>query len=169
MKVLPSHTGEVTAARDGQAASASTAEPTRSFASVLASSTTPATVPGTDVSPTATTAPATTAAPSAINLRKGEAMTAVNGHSYAEIHGGKRDGLYVNTSNNKRRGQAFVLVHRNGREYHIYGHGKNRLVVALRKPEHADAQKKPATDTQTTAAAGTGGATAGTTPTVSAS
>ena len=88
-------------------------------------------------------------------------MSAVNGHSYAEINGGKRDGLYVNTSNNKRRGQAFVLVHKHGREYHIYGTGKNRLVVALRKPEPHETPKTGPTNT----AAGTGG----TTPTVSAS
>ena len=145
MKVHPSHTGEVTAARTGHAASASTAAPaSTSFASVLAST--------------------TTAAPAAITLRKGEAMSAVNGHSYAEINGGKRDGLYVNTSNNKRRGQAFVLVHRNGREYHIYGTGKHRLVVALRKPDHADTPRTTAT-TPANTAAGTGG----TTPTVSAS
>ena len=157
MKVIPSHTGEVTAARTGQAASTSSSATAAkaSFASVLASSSTAAPVPGTDVTPT------TTAAPSVISLRKGEAMKAVAGHSYAEIDGGKRDGLYVNTSNNKRRGQAFVLVHKHGREYHIYGTGKNRLVVALRKPDHADTQKSASTNT----AAGTGGVT----PTVSAS
>jgi hypothetical protein len=144
MKVHPSHTGEVTAARTGHAASASTAtKASTSFASVLAST--------------------STAAPAAITLRKGESLSAVDGHSYAEINGGKRDGLYVNTSNNKRRGQAFVLVHKNGREYHIYGTGKNRLVVALRKPDHADTPKTATTPANT--AAGTGG----TTPTVSAS
>jgi hypothetical protein len=88
-------------------------------------------------------------------------MKAVQGHSYAEISGGKRDGLYVNTTNNKRRGQAFVLVHRNGREYHIYGTGKDRVVVALRKPAKADTQNTAPTNTAT----GTGGVT----PTVSAS
>lgn len=158
MKVLPSHTGEVTAARTGQAAStpSSATAAKASFASVLASTSTAAPVPGTDVTPTTTAA-----TPPAISLRRGESMTAVAGHSYAEIDGGKRDGLYVNTSNNKRRGQAFVLVHKHGREYHIYGTGKNRLVVALRKPDHADTQKTASTNT----AAGTGG----TTPTVSAS
>jgi hypothetical protein len=155
MKVIPSHTGEVTAARTGHAASASASKASASFASVLASTSTAAPVPGTDV------APAAPAAPLAISLHKGEAMSAVNGHSYAEINGGKRDGLYVNTSNNKRRGQAFVLVHKHGREYHIYGTGKNRLVVALRKPDASDTQKTASTNT----AAGTGG----TTPTVSAS
>lgn len=153
MKVLPSHTGEVTAAA-AAATPATTNAPTSgaSFASVLAKEST-ATAPGTDVAAT----------PPAIALGKHETMTPVTGHAYAEISGGKRDGLYVNTSHNKRHGQAFVLVHKHGREYHIYGHGKNRVVVCLRKRE-------PTPETTTTAtapspaAAGTGGAS----PTVSA-
>jgi hypothetical protein len=163
MKVHPSHTGEVTAARFGNAAktlaatkaSASSA----SFAGMLATQTgqtTSGTVPATDV------ASSTTTTASAVKLRKGESMSAVHGHPYAEISGGKRDGLYVNTSNNKRRGQAFVLVHRNGREYHIYGTGKDRVVVALRK--HADTDTPKATTAPNTAAS-----TGGVTPTVSAS
>jgi hypothetical protein len=161
MKVLPSHTGEVAAAQTRQAASThpSATAASASFASVLAKQSTTAattTTPGTDV---ATTTPA------AISLNKGEAMKAVNGHSYAEIDGGKRDGLYVNTSNNKRRGQAFVLVHKHGREYHIYGTGKDRVVVALRKPAHADTQTTTPPTTTSNTASGTGGAT----PTVSAS
>jgi hypothetical protein len=137
MKVHPSQTGEVTAARTAHAAgTAAQSTSSASFASVLASTTTEPVQP-----------------------RKGETMSPVSGHAYAEISGGKRDGLYVNTSHNKRHGQAFVLVHKHGREYHVYGTGKDRLVVALRKPDH-DAAKPPAT-----APASTGGAT----PTVSAS
>jgi hypothetical protein len=146
MKVHPSHTGDVAAAR---ATSASTKTPARtSFASLLAQSTT--TAPGTDVSTQSTVA-----------LRKGETMTPVTGHAYAEISGGKRDGLYVNTSHNKRHGQAFVLVHKHGREYHIYGTGTDRVVVALRKPTETAKHDTATTNT----ASGTGG----TTPTVSAS
>jgi hypothetical protein len=165
MKVHLSHTGEVAAAQTGRAAStsASPKEASASFASVLASqaSTTPATTaPGTDV---ATTTPAP------ITLKKGEAMTAVNGHSYSEIHGGQRDGLYVNTTNNTRRGQAFVLVHKHGREYHIYGTGKNRVVVALRKPAHANTQTNTTSNTTSNPASNTATGTGGVTPTVSAS
>jgi hypothetical protein len=36
------------------------------------------------------------------------------------------------TSGNKRDGQAFVLVKRDGKEFHIYGSGKDRLVVCLK-------------------------------------
>jgi len=154
MKVHPSHTGEVTAAQTGQAAAQLATAKTSGahFASLLASTT------------------ETSKADTPIHLKKGEAMTAVKDHAYAEIKGGKRDGLYVNTSGNSRRGQAFVLVHKHGREYHIYGTGKDRVVVALRKPS----EKKVDTtntasgsgDTSTTTTTGGLGQT---TPTVSAS
>jgi hypothetical protein len=148
MKVHPSHAGEVTAAQTGHAAAklASTASGS-GFANVLASTTD------------------TTKAESSIKLNTGESMSPVNGHAYAEISGGKRDGLFVNTTGNKRRGQAFVLVHKHGREYHIYGTGKDRVVVALRKP--AEKTGTP----NTTSSSGTTTTTGGlgqTTPTVSA-
>ena len=157
MKVHPSHTGEVAAAQShGNAATKLASKPSASaasFANVLAKQST--------ATATAPTTEATTEA-KAVKLRKGESMRAVDGHSYAEISGGRRDGMYVNTTNNKRRGQAFVLVHRNGREYHIYGSGKDRLVVALRKRE-------PDHDTPKATAPNATVKTGGTTPTVSAS
>jgi hypothetical protein len=153
MKVHPSHAGEVTAAQTGHAAAKLASTNSGSgFATVLASTTD------------------TTKAESSIKLNKGESMSPVSGHAYAEVHGGKRDGMFVNTTDNKRRGQAFVLVHKHGREYHIYGTGKDRVVVALRKP----AEKK--TDTvNTTSSSGSTSTTTSTgglgqsTPTVSAS
>ena len=69
---------------------------------------------------------------------KGEKTTPVEGHAYADITAGPRNGMFVNTSGNKRDGQAFVLVKRDGKEYHIYGSGKDRLVVCL-KPRKDDA------------------------------
>jgi hypothetical protein len=60
------------------------------------------------------------------------------GHAYADITAGPRNGMYVNTSGNERDGQAFVLVERDGKEHHIYGTGKDRLVVCL-KPKNDDA------------------------------
>jgi hypothetical protein len=164
MKVHPSHTGEVAAAHTAPSAtrnaatSAAASSSSTSFAGLLAKESA-TTAPGTD---TTTTTPVATTDTAAVNLRTGETMSPVDGHAYAEISGGKRDGLFVNTSHNKRRGQAFVLVVKHGREYHIYGSGKDRVVVALRKRD--DAPKASATPTD--AAAGTGGAKV---PTVSAS
>ena len=68
--------------------------------------------------------------------------------------------MYLNTSGNKRDGMAFVLVKRDGREYHIYGSGKDRLVVCLpRKKDDAEhtAPAKAKTESKSTAPAGTTG------------
>ncbi len=76
-----------------------------------------------------------------LKLRKGEEITAVAGRrNYAEITKGAREGMYINTSDNARRGEAFVLVRRNGKEFHVYGSGKDRLVVGQHDPK-ADASE----------------------------
>lgn len=75
-----------------------------------------------------------------VTLRKGEEMQAVEGHAYSEITKGARDGMYINTSGNARHGQAFSLVRKDGKEYHIYGTGKDRLVVGFHIPKSGDAQ-----------------------------
>lgn len=71
-----------------------------------------------------------------LKLRKGEEITPVAGRRrYAEITKGAREGMYINTSDNARRGEAFVLVRRDGKEYHVYGTGKDRLVVGQHGPK----------------------------------
>jgi hypothetical protein len=128
MKVLPTQSdvavAQTTDFRTDEAATAS-------FKSALAqASSTDSTAAGTDV-----TTPATDeAVPAGVKLRKGETIKHVEGHAYAEISGGKREGLYVNTSGNVRNGQTFVLVRKHGKEYHIYGTGKDRLVVGFHMP-----------------------------------
>jgi hypothetical protein len=82
---------------------------------------------------------------------KGEKSKAVDGHKYADITAGPRNGMFLNTSGNKRSGQAFVLVKRDGKEFHVYGTGKDRLVVCLRRND--DAKPNTKTDTTTTAPA----------------
>jgi hypothetical protein len=62
----------------------------------------------------------------------GETTQAVEGHKYADIVAGPRKGLFLNTGSNARAGQAFVLVKKNGREYHIYGTGKDRVVIGMK-------------------------------------
>ena len=81
----------------------------------------------------------------------------VEGHAYSDILSGPRNGMYVNTSGNKRHGQAFVLVERDGKRYHIYGEGKDRLVVCL-KPKKVDAETKTTAPAAGTAPSGTSGA-----------
>jgi hypothetical protein len=93
-------------------------------------------------------AKASTTETAEVTLRKGEEAAAVEGHAYSEITKGAREGMYVNTSGNVRHGEAFVLVRKNGKEYHIYGSGKDRLVVGFHTPSSSDkAEKKPEVDT----------------------
>jgi hypothetical protein len=115
MKVLPTQNGEAAAAQPAETHvdTASNA----SFKAVLASATT------TDE-----------AVPAGVKLHKGEKIEHVEGHAYAEVTAGDREGMFINTSGNVRNGQAFVLVRKHGKEYHIYGTGKDRLVVGFHMP-----------------------------------
>ena len=81
---------------------------------------------------------------------KGEKTTPVDGHAYADITAGPRNGMFINTSGNKRDGQAFVLVKRDGKEFHIYGSGKDRLVVCLKRKDDADEKPKSTAPSVTT-------------------
>jgi hypothetical protein len=69
--------------------------------------------------------------------------------------------MYINTSGNARDGEAFVLVKRKDREYHIYGSGKDREVFSVKR----SSEPKTSTDTTTTTPTTTTGTTTGTTPT----
>jgi hypothetical protein len=64
----------------------------------------------------------------------GETTKSVDGHKYADILTGPRKGLYLNTGHNSRAGEAFVMVRKNGREYHIYGTGSNREIFSVKDP-----------------------------------
>ena len=95
---------------------------------------------------------------------KGEKSTPVEGHHYADITKGPRNGMFLNTSGNKRDGQAFMLVKRDGKEFHIYGSGKDRLVVCLKRKDDADDTAKAKAKAKTEPAApATGSVPSGTT------
>jgi hypothetical protein len=83
------------------------------------------------------------------DLKKGEKLSKVDGHQFARIKGGDRDEMCVNLSGNARSGQAFDLIWRDGRQFHVYGSGKDRSVVEV-------GHKAPST---TTPAASTGSTT----------
>jgi hypothetical protein len=84
-------------------------------------------------------------------VKKNETFKGVEGHAYVEITSGKREGMFVNTSGNVRNGEAFVVARKNGKEYHIYGSGKDRLVVGFHVPktdvpEETGGASAPSTD-----------------------
>lgn len=60
-----------------------------------------------------------------------ETYKAVDGQRYEEIVSGPRNGMFINRSGNQRDGEAFVLVKRNGREFHVYGTGADRQVIPI--------------------------------------
>jgi hypothetical protein len=62
---------------------------------------------------------------------KGERTQKVPGHNYVEIISGPRNGMFINNSGNARDGDAFVIVKREGREFHIYGTGEDRAVFEV--------------------------------------
>ncbi len=140
MKVLPTQTGD--AVTTPVADTRTDAANTRAFKAALAHAATDTSHAGTDVTTTTTAA---TDGNVAVKLRKGETMEHVEGHAYAEITAGSREGMFINTSGNVRNGQTFVLVRKNGKEYHVYGTGKDRLVVGFHMPS-----SKPADDTGST-------------------
>ena len=75
----------------------------------------------------------------------------VSGRGYADILNGSRSGMYLNTSGNRRDGDAFVLVKREDREYHIYGTGKHREIFSVKDPSNKTASTDTTTDTTKTA------------------
>jgi len=101
---------------------------------------------------------------------KGERTQAVKGHSYKEIVSGPRNGMFINNTGNKRDGEAFLIVKRHGREFHIYGTGEDRSVYEVGRAR--DAATDGGTTTSGTTTSGTTGTTgttgtAGTTGTTS--
>jgi hypothetical protein len=83
----------------------------------------------------------------------GEKSSAVEGHKYADITAGPRKGMFLNTGSNARSGEAFVMVRKSGREYHIYGTGENRRVIGLKT---ADEKNNGAVSTTTPTSTPTG-------------
>jgi hypothetical protein len=76
---------------------------------------------------------------SASSAPKGERTQKVEGHNYVEIVSGPRNGMFINNTGSTRDGEAFLIVKRHGREFHIYGSGEDRKVFEVgRKREASD-------------------------------
>jgi hypothetical protein len=135
-------TQAISAAKTGGTPAARTAavEGVKSFANVLAKSS--------NTASSAETTPAKAAA-----RPDGEQTKKVDGHRYAKIINGDDKGLYLNqVAGNPRLGKAFRLVERDDHVFHIYGTGKDRVIVGVTPKATADA-------TTTTTAPATGGTT----------
>src|SRR3954447_13280364 len=106
--------------------------------------------------PTSTDSTSSSSSSSAPKAPADETTKQVTGRAYADILTGSRSGLYLNTSGNVRDGQTFALVKREGREFHIYGTGKDRQIIGLRKPAEVAADTGSTSTTGTTTAGPTG-------------
>jgi hypothetical protein len=160
---------------DALRASASLAAPIASAASTAATTTT-----GTPTS-ASTTEGAETDSPKSFatlfteaekSLKSGEQLTKVDAHPFARIKGGDRDDMCVNLSGNGRSGQAFDLIWRGGRQFHVYrGEGAGHVVVEVGKKTAAktDAAAGAGATTTTDATANAGAATGTTTTPAGAS
>jgi hypothetical protein len=85
---------------------------------------------------------------------KGEQWAPVEGHSnYADILGGKRNGLYVNISGGIRDGMAFQIVKKGDKVFHVYGTGKDKQTIQV--------EPKEAKETKASSGAGSGSTAAG--------
>jgi hypothetical protein len=89
---------------------------------------------------------------------KGETTRAVKDHpAYVEIMSGPRNGMFINMTNNERRGEAFTLVRREDRDLHIYGTGKDRRVIISWHKDQPAHQNDAAKDSQDATKPATGG------------
>jgi hypothetical protein len=138
-----------------QVARTSSKAPTASlFSTALASATTKA-----------TTSSDTSNVSTSTKVPKGEKSQRVEGHAYDEVTAGPRDGMFINRSGNKRDGQAFAMVKRDGREFHVYGTGKNRLIVEVKRSKDDDDNTTNTTDNTSNSSSGGSGTTTTTSPT----
>jgi hypothetical protein len=131
------------------------------FSTALAKASTKATTKATTSSDTSSAQNVSTST----TVPKGEKTEHVKGHAYDEVTAGPRDGMFINRSGNKRDGQAFARVLRGDREFHIYGTGKHRLIVELRRKDTDTGGTATTPDTSSqTGSSGSSGSTGTTAP-----
>jgi hypothetical protein len=95
------------------------------------------------------------------DLKKGESLTKVDGHEFARIKGGTRDDMCINLSGNERSGQAFDLIWRDGRQFHVYGgKGADHKVVEVGHKAADSTSTSTDNSTSTDTKSASGGTTA---------
>jgi hypothetical protein len=110
--------------------------------------------------------PSSASSSSASAAPKGERTQKVAGHGYVEIVSGPRNGMFINNTGGKRDGEAFLIVKRHGREFHVYGTGADRAVYEVGRAREGAATPSPtATNGTADTTATSGASTTGTTGT----
>jgi hypothetical protein len=131
-----------TGATPGSAAAKSFAGELARFtrsATAPAASTPAATTPASGT-PAATKPAATKPAEVKIVARPdNEHTTKVAGHPYARIENGRDKGMYLNQlDGNPREGAVFKLIERDDRVFHVYGKGRNMVIIEVTPKEKSD-------------------------------
>jgi hypothetical protein len=94
----------------------------------------------------AATTDTTVAATKAAARPEGEMTKKVAGHPYASIENGSDKGRFLNQlAGNARQGSVFKMVERDDRIFHVYGTGKDKVVVEVKSASKSDATATPAT------------------------
>jgi hypothetical protein len=66
----------------------------------------------------------------------GEQTKKVAGHPYARIVNGDDKGMYLNqVAGSPRQGGVFRLVSRGDHVFHVYGTGKDKVIIGLQAPD----------------------------------
>ena len=88
----------------------------------------------------------------------GEQTKKIAGHPYSRIENGADKGLYLNQlEGSPRKGSVFRLVERDDRVFHVYGTGRDRVIVEVKTQSKSDSDSTTSTTpttskTQTTPA-----------------
>ena len=90
--------------------------------------------------------------PSRLEPPKGETWGPVkDAKSYADILSGPRNGYYVNLQQGSvREGQVFHIVKRDGKEFHVYGEGDDKVWVEVGASKKKKADSAAASGTEAT-------------------
>jgi hypothetical protein len=77
---------------------------------------------------------------------EGEMTKKVAGHPYASVENGSDKGMFLNQlAGNARQGSVFKMVERDDRVFHVYGTGKDKVIVEVKSASKSDATATPAT------------------------
>jgi hypothetical protein len=76
----------------------------------------------------------------------GEQTKKIAGHPYSRIENGADKGLFLNQlSGSSRLGAPFRMVQRDDRVFHVYGAGKDRVIVEVKAASTSDATSTTST------------------------
>ncbi len=93
------------------------------------------------VSSTASGAASSSTAPSTVKAEArpdNEQTKKISGHPYARVENGADKGMYLNQlRSSPRAGAVFKLVERDDRVFHVYGDGRDKVVVEVKQKDAA--------------------------------